>query len=73
MALLLFLVLMQTTARAQDLNPFVLLAAGDIAECDSVGSSQTAAQIQAIVATRLSASAGISVAALGDLAYEVGN
>lgn len=72
LALLLFLVLMQTTTRAQDLNPFVLVAAGDIAECGGVGSGLTAAQIDAILAARLSASAGISVAALGDLAYEMG-
>ena len=74
----LFLVLMQTAVDAQDpgkenTKPFILLAAGDIAECDSEGSSQTAAQIQAVVATRVRSSAGISVAALGDNAYEEGS
>ncbi len=73
----LLLLLMHTAAQAQNqgeesVKPFVLLAAGDIAECDSIGSSQTAAQIQDVLAARLSASAGISVAALGDNAYESG-
>lgn len=73
----LLLLLMQTVAQAQNnseqsAKPFVLLAAGDIAECDSIGSSQTAAQIQDVLAARLSASVGISVAALGDNAYEMG-
>ncbi len=73
LALLLFLLLMQTTAKAQDLKPFVLLAAGDIAECGAVGAGLTADQIDGIVAAQLGASAGISVAALGDLVYEVGS
>jgi acid phosphatase type 7 len=73
----LLLLLMHTVAQAQNnsadsARPFVLLAAGDIAQCDSIGSSQTAAQIQAVLAARISASAGISVAALGDNAYESG-
>lgn len=73
----LFLLLMQTAVAAKDApegdaKPFILLAAGDIAQCDAAGSSQTAAQIQEVVATRLRSSAGISVAALGDNAYEEG-
>jgi acid phosphatase type 7 len=73
-----FLALMQTAVDAQDpgqenIKPFILLAAGDIAECDSEGSSQTAAQIQAVVDTRVRSSAGISVAVLGDNAYEEGS
>lgn len=72
LALLLFLVLMQATANAQDLKPFVLIAAGDIAECGVAASDLTANQIDAILAAHLGTSAGISVAALGDLVYELG-
>ena len=70
--LLLFLLLMPATAQAQEIKPFLIVAAGDIAMCGSEGAIQTAAQIQAIVDTELASSAGIGVAALGDLAYESG-
>lgn len=73
LALLLFLLLIQATAKAQDLKPFLLVAAGDIVECGDVSASMTADQIDAILAAQLGASAGISVAALGDLVYEVGS
>jgi hypothetical protein len=66
------MLLMRTAAQAQNPLPFILLAAGDIADCNSEGDAQTADQIQATLAARLDLSAAISVAALGDTAYESG-
>ncbi len=72
LGLSLFLLLMQTTATAQSQLPFILVAAGDIADCESEGDTQTADQIQTIMDSRRNSSVGISVTALGDTAYESG-
>ncbi len=69
---LLFMLSLCAAAQAQEALPFVLVTAGDIADCNSQGDTQTAGQIQAILTAKLRSTAGISVAALGDNAYETG-
>jgi hypothetical protein len=70
--MILFMLSMQTTAKAQSPPPFILVAAGDIADCNSEGDTDTASQIQTIIDARRYSSVGISVVALGDNAYEAG-